>query len=176
MRPAYQADIHPDAGDCFRAALASILEVPTTSLPTFGTPGDEMNHGWFELVHSYLARFGLGLLMAQFRDGQINPCLPEAWVLVQGESGGGAPHVVVGRIVHGDGGAAHLELVHDVFPYDALATRDSHVLEMREVFYGRCKHRMLKGDLADWLIFFVVVCDPARYMPRKGDEKGGTNA
>ncbi len=169
MTPAYQSIVHPDQWpDCNRAALASVLEVPTASLPHFEQLGEA---GWFLAMQACLAVLGLGVLCCRFPEGALDARVPMGWVLVSGLSGAGSPHMVVGRITPGEGGAT-LELVHDPFPWEQLAAKNPKVLLAREELYRRAgPSRLLQGTLADWMVGFLVALDPAaaclRYRRRE---------
>jgi len=100
MKPVEQVCLGAD-GDCFRACMASILELPLAAVPHFA--GDDQH----ERYGAWLAQFGLGLLTFRLDQAQPWPSYARypglAIVAAESPLGNGRMHGVVvrcGTIVH----------------------------------------------------------------------------
>ena len=89
-------------GTCFRACLASILEVPERRIPDFGAGGDDDR--WWADVQAWLGQAGL-----EYVRTPIGGTKPVGWSTIEGISPRGGLHACVAK----DG-----ELVHDPHPQD----------------------------------------------------------
>lgn len=113
MTPIHQTEQGAETGDCFRACIASVLDMPRAEVPHFyaGLQGgvavppiaEERMHAWF-------ASRGLALIRVSFemRDAQsvmqaFSARHPGLHYILCGKSAKGRDHAVVvrdGRIVH----------------------------------------------------------------------------
>jgi hypothetical protein len=89
-------------GTCFRACLASILEVPESRVPDFGAGGDDDR--WWADIQAWLRQAGL-----EYVRTPIGGTKPVGWSTIEGISPRGGLHACVAK----DG-----ELVHDPHPQD----------------------------------------------------------
>ncbi len=99
MKPVDQARISYKDGDCLRACIASVLELPLGDVPDYsrGDMGDR--------YAKWLGRFNLTLMTVALRP---DVSLPDCYHLVEGPSRNGKDvHVAVGR---------NGEIVHDPDP------------------------------------------------------------
>lgn len=108
MKPVDQAQFgtkpgKPDAGNCFSACIASILELPITAIPNFATLPDEQD-AWDDAIREYLAPFGLWILTLSSKAMDGGKWAPLGYHIISGKSPrGGCLHSVVGfcgKIVH----------------------------------------------------------------------------
>lgn len=97
MRPVTQTDTSPTSGNCFQAALASILDLPLEEVPHFVIiDGPE----WWDEVQAWLRdRFDLQIVSVE-ADGLIEPF--RGLYIITGISARGVWH----SIVYKDGRAA----------------------------------------------------------------------
>lgn len=108
MIPVAQTTFRPSEGDgagnCFQAALASVMELPLDDVPNFaGFP----RATWQEELDAWLAARGLALLPLETRRGM--PWVPAgSWVLIVGRSPrGDFAHCIVGHVEEGMFAYAH---------------------------------------------------------------------
>lgn len=79
------------AGDCLRASLASILELPIGDVPHFVQyRGADDSHLWWWALVGWCFTMGID---ARYIDGET---VPKGWSLVDGRSPRGHAHVCVG--------------------------------------------------------------------------------
>lgn len=114
MKPVYQREQHDPAagiwGDCHRAALASLLELPLSAVPHF-TRGARTD--WRERERAWLAGMGLEPALAEIpaadqgealrRAARINPDPASHYLLTGSSSTDGLTHSVVclgDRVAH----------------------------------------------------------------------------
>lgn len=103
-------------GDCHRAALASILDIPVAEVPHFAA--DDPDAVTFnQRVDAYLASRGLCRITSEFGGASLGRILrliqtlnPGVYFLLTGRSATGCNHTVV---------ACDGEIVHDPSPTDA---------------------------------------------------------
>lgn len=105
MKPVTQTTFGADHGNCYGAAIASILEVPLEALPDY--MGEyKAGRDWHGLLSAYLYRHHGVMLMEV--DRRLTPFVqPKGWHLLNGMGPRDLPHSTVGR----DG-----ELVFDPHP------------------------------------------------------------
>lgn len=87
-------------GDCFRACIASILEIPIADVPHFVA----IEHDWWGEVQRWLAKWDLFALWIRLGDElALGYPAEETYVILNGNSprGAGLKHSVVGRIKDG---------------------------------------------------------------------------
>lgn len=108
MKPVYQTQFGANAGNCFQACIASILEMPLKNVPHFMLERD-----WITAFDSFLARFGL--VSVTLDADQVSGWKPTGFHLIGGKSPRGKFwHNVVGH---------NGEIVHDPHPSnDGLRT------------------------------------------------------
>ena len=86
-------------GNCFAACLASILELPLTSIPDFSGAGE----GWLKQVADFLEPMGLLYVQVDADAAESDPILKimfgrgETFHTVEGVSPRGGQHACVGR-------------------------------------------------------------------------------
>jgi hypothetical protein len=89
--PVYQSRTGAD-GTCFRACLASILELAEHQVPDFS------EDGWLAEANRFLAKRGL-----RYRRAPIDGAKPSGWSTIEGISPRGGLHACVaydGELVH----------------------------------------------------------------------------
>jgi hypothetical protein len=101
MIPVVQSRTGED-GTCFRACVASILEVPEGAVPDFGASGDD--DAWWQDIQDWLGKAGYS-----YRRAPVSGARPVGWSTIEGISPRGGMHACVAK----DG-----ELVHDPHPRD----------------------------------------------------------
>lgn len=101
MKPVTQSRVGED-GTCFRACIASILEVPEKRIPDFGASGDDET--WWADVQAWLNKAGY-----TYRRVPIDGTKPVGYSTIEGLSPRGGLHACVAK----DG-----VLVHDPHPQD----------------------------------------------------------
>ena len=103
-------------GDCFRACIASILELPIEDVPHFVA----IEHDWWGETQRWLAKRGLFAMWLPIRHPDemhfCNPC-EDSYCILAGASprGNGIKHAVVGKIVQG----WNFEIAYDPHPSQA---------------------------------------------------------
>lgn len=102
MKPVYQSRVGED-GTCFRACLASILEIREALAPDFAA-FDFTDEEFFEGAAGFLAGFGL-----KYRRRPIDGIKPIGYSTIEGVSPRGGMHACV---------AFNGDLVHDPHPQD----------------------------------------------------------
>jgi hypothetical protein len=105
MKPIDQTAFGDPDGNCWGAAIASLLEVPLAALPDYVTEAKE-GRDWHGTMSAYLYKHhGLMLLRA---DGRLTQFVtPKSWHLISGMSPRGLSHAVVGHAG---------EMIHDPHP------------------------------------------------------------
>lgn len=77
MIPVHQTEIHdPDNdkyGDCYRACLASVLELPITEVPHIARMQAEGKGTFWEIANEWLASKGLFVLQVRHQYGEAHP-------------------------------------------------------------------------------------------------------
>jgi hypothetical protein len=101
MIPIVQSRTGED-GTCFRACVASILEVPEGAVPDFGASGGD--DAWWRDIQDWLGGAGYS-----YRRAPVGGARPVGWSTIEGISPRGGMHACVAK----DG-----ELVHDPHPQD----------------------------------------------------------
>ncbi len=134
MKPVYQEIIDRGVGDCFSAALASLLELPIEAVPKF-----RRDHGREMMTEArrWLAeKFGLSIITIQMEDWDDDPIgkdirLIGAFAGTPCLAGGTSPnlpdtlHCVVGKL---DEYGMNFELTHDPNPSGlGIAGRPKHL-------------------------------------------------
>lgn len=108
MKPVKQTIMHdPDSGkygDCQRACVASLLELPIEDVPHFGE-GDPSVHEFYKRINKFLRLRGLSFIdtyavdfSSKFYDGKC-----DVYHMIYGKTVRGFQHAVVamnGKIVH----------------------------------------------------------------------------
>jgi hypothetical protein len=93
MIPVQQTIFGPPHGDCYRACVASILELPIDDVPNFVESGDK----WIEATEDFLLKFRLQpitLMVDHCRDAGL---IPAGYHIIGGKSPrGDFYHAVVG--------------------------------------------------------------------------------
>jgi hypothetical protein len=88
-----QTILDGERGDCYRACLASILELALEDVPHVCLHAD-----WRERTVAFLRPFGLGLLTVNvFPEDYPRELFPDAWHVMAGPGQRGVRHAVVGR-------------------------------------------------------------------------------
>ena len=105
MKPVMQTIMDNKKGDCFRACVASIFELPIEEVPNFVDVPTDSKHGWWPAVIQFFVERGyypLPFEIGDFTSGGW--ALPEGYQIISGESPrGNWDHAVVakdGKIVH----------------------------------------------------------------------------
>lgn len=141
MIPAMMAVPHdpPNTyGDCYRACIASIIEVPTIAIPHPGVRGEEHWRDEIKVMDRWLAErgywtFGIKIFdkdLAEYQEYAIG------YYLLGGKSPR-APHFVVAR---------HGNIVHDPHPEGGgLVADDDGTWNMQFVCYGARKKPPFPG-------------------------------
>lgn len=101
MKPVTQSRVGED-GTCFRACVASILEVPEERVPDFGAFGNE--ECWWNDIQDWLGKAGM-----QYRRVPVDGTKPSGYSTIEGVSPRGGLHACVAL----DG-----KLIHDPHPQD----------------------------------------------------------
>lgn len=101
MMPVTQSRVGED-GTCFRACIASILEVPEKRVPDFGAFGND--ESWWDDIQDWLAKAGL-----EYKRIPIDGAKPVGYSTIEGISPRGGMHACV---------AYNGKLVHDPHPQD----------------------------------------------------------
>lgn len=107
-------------GDCFRACVASIFELPLDAVPHFGAT--DPPSGWFTAVQEWLRPMGLVLDQRSHKEPSDSPKFwPPGWWIasVESENFPGSTHAVV---MHGYydqplGEDWHIRVAHDPSPH-----------------------------------------------------------
>lgn len=128
MKPVRQTLFGNKVGNCYPAALASVLEVPLETVPNF-CEGDDPY--WTERCQEWLSQhFGLTLLRYYAKEGRPAQAVYDAavgtWCMLSGPSPrGNFDHTVVGQVQKAPDdpklpGAPirHVAFVHDPHPSD----------------------------------------------------------
>lgn len=100
MKPVDQIVEGPH-GDCFRACLASLFELPVTAVPNFYDI-DASDEGWWKAVRDWLRPYGLGIMWLELRSVE-HLKLFEGFLIVSGLSKRGLHHATIwkdGALVH----------------------------------------------------------------------------
>ena len=100
-------------GDCWRASLASILELPAEEVPHFVALGDS----WVDATHAWLAKRGLE---GAFYDGGPPPEYTGYAVATGKSPRGDWNHAVVAYVRETGPSVAEVSLEHDPFPTRAF--------------------------------------------------------
>lgn len=105
MRPSYQTKDHP-TGDCFRAAIASLLEMRTEDVPDFtalsDVPSEERPHytEWYIELQRWLNKIGLQMIEVQLGQRAWVPIPNGVLVIFLGEhKTENRMHAIVGRCI-----------------------------------------------------------------------------
>lgn len=100
MKPQQQKRKEPN-GDCLRACVASLLEVPIIKVPDFVTAvddGDPDYPAWWKALQGWLADMGLWFLEVQLPPNMPWMPLPlPSLCILFGETAAGVKHAIVGR-------------------------------------------------------------------------------
>lgn len=99
MKPVYQTTFGYPNGNCFQAALASILELPLEKVPHFML---DLTNDWFMELRNWLGQFGLDAICVR---GESEAFLPSKGYYIMGGRRPGRTylHAVVacnGQVVH----------------------------------------------------------------------------
>jgi len=129
VKPVNQTITNFKTGDCMRACVASIFELPIESVPNFMADGHEK---YLEHLQAWCARKGLLFLPIKFIEGTIaKEFLRDTYVVAIGESPGAVKaeqnHAVVwrnGRIVHDPHPTDHRGIIGEPFEYDVFVVKD----------------------------------------------------
>lgn len=97
-------------GDCFRACVASLLEMELSDVPHFCSRED-----WVGAFHDWLEASGLFAVEVSLKHEQSVCPSPKQHCIVSGMGPRGVMHSVV-ALFHGVGGPDGFELVHDPYP------------------------------------------------------------
>ncbi len=82
MKPVTQTSFTSVGGNCFRACLASLLEIPLTSIPD-----SVVSHGNLAARRAFLAKYGLALVFRRTKVGADWGWIPPtAYHLISGPS------------------------------------------------------------------------------------------
>lgn len=73
MKPVEQTILAPPHGDCFRACIASLLELPIEEVPNFGQEEGEPAGEWFQKWQRWLAPRQLILYTWDIEKGGFTP-------------------------------------------------------------------------------------------------------
>lgn len=122
MQTIFATEENPKQGDCFRACVASILELPIEDVPDFcASPRD-----WEERLHGWLSERGLATVEVNVGAGQVVYPVTEGTICIVSGTTDRHPtrlHAVVGRVTWDDGKAGGMarpflafEFLHDPFP------------------------------------------------------------
>lgn len=120
MIPIDQTEFRPAVGDCLRACVASILELPLKDVPHFLR---DSGSGWFDALDRWLAeRFQLGAVLIRVTSPP-SCTLPRGFCIASGPAPGHPKHSVVWE----DGALRHdphpqrigLDAVHDLIVFTA---------------------------------------------------------
>jgi len=116
MKPISQTIFGDGKGDCFRACVASILEIPHEEMPNFCIETGD----WIEKANKWLGPRGVAIFDVTLdKDGSmrnVTAMCDGMHVIISGKSPrGDFHHAVVGRYVLVDG-LHQLEYVHDPHP------------------------------------------------------------
>lgn len=127
MKPVFQTvfatEEHPKQGDCFRACIASILELPIDAVPDFCA----IPHDWENNFHEWLSAHGLATVEVNLGQGQIVYPVTDGTICIVSGTTKRHPtrlHSVIGRVTWDQdkqpSGAARpflvFEFLHDPFP------------------------------------------------------------
>ncbi len=91
MIPVQQTILNSVNGDCLRACIASILDLPIEAVPNFM---DEPGDGWRDAFSKFLAQFDLQAL--DFPTAELANWSPSGYHLLAGKGPRGVYHSVVG--------------------------------------------------------------------------------
>jgi hypothetical protein len=130
MTPVTQSRVGLD-GTCFRACLASILNLKESQVPDFG------EEGWVEEANDFLSKHGL-----KYRRVPVTSTKPDGYSTIEGISPRGRLHACVAK----DG-----ELVHDPHPQDGTGRGlvEPRYYGLLEPILGRTKYeRERQPDVA----------------------------
>lgn len=139
MTPVTQSRVGLD-GTCFRACLASILNLKESQVPDFG------EEGWMEEANDFLSKHGL-----RYRRVPVTSTKPDGYSTIEGISPRGGLHACVAK----DG-----ELVHDPHPQDGTGRGlvEPRYYGLLEPILGRTKYERERqpdvapvGDRADMM-------------------------
>ena len=89
-------DIKGRRGNCFQAAIASILELPLNHVPHFA----ELDDTWFDMACHFIKQYGFDIYDCYAEE---LPYIKGSYVLVIGKSERGCNHSVIyqnGKLVH----------------------------------------------------------------------------
>lgn len=120
MKPVYQTIIDPRKGNCYSAALASILELPLEDVPNFAADNPLSDIDYSNAVDNWLHKRDLARLTITISDKQFPFDYmfwaipkPYKWCLVSGPSSTfkDSSHCVVGHVK-----TCAITLVHDPNP------------------------------------------------------------
>lgn len=104
MIPVAQLIDSPDNGDCFRACVASILEVDPLTLPNI-SEAEYKDRYWLDVMNDAIAKFGLAIMYTS--SGQCFWDLPYFIWSVQSPRFEGKTHAVVASCEEGPGHKVH---------------------------------------------------------------------
>lgn len=126
-----------DRGNCFSAALASILHLPIDEVPRFCEFGDDED--WQPHICRFLAKFGFAYVEVELTEYTTDALLPHlGYCLISGKSPRGHRHTVVGK---------GMTLVHDPHPSGDMLLPP-----------------MTKPADRKWQIGMLVAADPFRQL------------
>lgn len=120
MKPVYQTIIDKDIGDCLRACVASLLEMPIEVVPNFRQEAKgSKNESGIAIANRWLVPLGLGLFQTEWMSGESNwsdmhnvHCI----FTVPSQRFPDKTHSVVGRAIKIDSYVSRWEIVHDPNP------------------------------------------------------------
>ncbi len=132
MKPVYQTKFGKGNGNCFQAALASILELPLDDVPHF-----MVEEGWERHLEEWLAARGLGVVWVgnsgiesiTSRSITKTPCIASVKL-----NPGDVLHSVIaqgGRIIHDPHPTSDVHTLSDILDYFILYPLDPSFLRGR---------------------------------------------
>jgi len=102
-------DLGPVKGDCFRACVASVLELPIEEVPHFVQESED----WYEMFTEWLSKREMFAIEVKVSEPPASVVLPpDVPCIVSAHGPRGCMHSVVGRYDGGEG----IELDHDPHP------------------------------------------------------------
>lgn len=146
MKPVTQSRVDED-GTCFRACIASILEVPEKRIPDFGASGDDET--WWADVQAWLNKAGY-----TYRRVPIDGTKPVGYSTIEGLSPRGGLHACVAK----DG-----VLVHDPHPQDGTGRG---LVEPR--YYGLFEPVTSKARDTDDVVAKIAALKPNQHVKING--------
>ncbi|MBD3268527.1 hypothetical protein GF373_17805 [bacterium] len=147
MKPTYQTRLTPPDGNCLAACLASIFEVPLSTVE-FDVQADD----WQEQMDDMLRReFCCGTVEFEAKDIKADLRGPRGWHLIEGKSPRGEHwHAIVGKDgkPHFDpspiGDPQHPLDTMEIYRLFVLATRQENLWDLATVYRVRQKENTFR--------------------------------